>query len=444
MNAVGAIFVAIMAIYTFALPRRTAILPLLLGALYMTRGQVLEIGPANFTIPQLLVTAGFLRAMSRGERITGGLHTVDKLVLLWAAVLIGTSAFHTDDAWLYRAGIVWTELGCYFLFRIFITNLNDLADVFKAICVLAMPMAFLMLYEKASGQNPFGSLGGVVATSLIRDGNIRAAGPFAHPILAGTTGAAIIGMGLALRKISLRHTFAAWISGGSIVLAATSSGPILMVGFTIAALFVWMCRHHMRALRWTIVAGLLVLNEVMKDPIYFLMARIDISGGSQGYFRAQLIRSSLEHFDEWWMAGTDYTRHWMATGNHANTRHTDITNHLLGMGVLGGMPLMLVFLAIVAFSFRDVGRALAQHAKAPQAQQVLIWGLGAILFGYFMNFWTISLFDQSVMFLYLTFASIQSVVGCPAALATASPHIATAAAMPRETMASHQPGFPSP
>ncbi len=444
MNVVGAIFFVIAAIYTFALPRRLAILPLLLSAVYMTRGQVLEIGPANFTIPQLLVTAGFLRTMMRGERITDGLHTVDKLILLWATVLIGTSAFHTDDAWLYRAGIVWTELGCYFLFRIFITSLGDLTSVFKAICVLTLPLAFLMLYEKASGQNPFGSLGGVVATSLVRDGNIRAAGPFAHPILAGTTGAAIIGMGLALRKISLRHTFAASISGGSIVLAATSSGPILMVGFTVVALSVWKCRHHMRALRWTIVAGLLALNEVMKDPIYFLMARIDISGGSQGYFRAQLIRSSIEHIDEWWMAGTDYTRHWMATGNHANTRHTDITNQLLGEGVLGGLPLMLVFLAIIAFSFRDVGRAMAQHATAPMPQQTLIWGVGAILFGYFMNFWTISLFDQSVMFLYLTFASIQSVVRQSVALPALTPLRATTTPAAHETTVSPQPRFPSP
>jgi hypothetical protein len=443
MNAVGAVFVIVAAIFTFALPRRLAILPLLFSALYMTRGQVLEIGPANFTIPQLLVTAGFLRAMSRGERITDGLHSVDWLLLLWAFVLVGTSAFHSDEAWVYRCGIVWTELGCYFLFRIFITGADDVVNVFKAIGVLAMPMAFTMLYEKASGQNPFGSLGGVLATSLVREGNIRAAGPFAHPILAGTTGAAIIGMGLALRKISLRHTIAACVSGGSIVLAATSSGPILMVGFIAVALFAWICRHHMRALRWVIVAGLLALNEVMKDPIYFLMARIDLSGGSQGYFRAQLIRSSLEHFDEWWMTGTDYTRHWMASGIYANARNTDITNHLLGEGVLGGMPLMLVFLAIVAYSFRDAGRALAQHSNAPAPQQALIWGLGALLFGYFMNFWTISMFDQSVMFLYLNFASIQSIVRRPAAPAMAAPRPAPSA-VTDEPMGRRQPGFPAP
>ena len=52
----------------------------------------------------------------------------------------------------------------------------------------------------------------------------------------------------------------------------------------------------------------------MEDPIYFLMARIDISGGSQGYFRAQLIRSLIDHLSEWWLAGKDYTRHWMASG----------------------------------------------------------------------------------------------------------------------------------
>ncbi len=64
------------------------------------------------------------------------------------------------------------------------------------------------------------------------------------------------------------------------------------------------------------------------------MARIDIIGGSQGYYRAQLIRSSLEHLSEWWATGTDYTRHWMSSGIYANNRHTDITNHFLAMGVM--------------------------------------------------------------------------------------------------------------
>lgn len=414
MNSVGATFVCIAALLTLTLPRRLAALPLLLSACYMTRGQVLEIGPANFTVPQLLVTAGFIRVAARGEQLTGGLQAVDRLLLLWASMLIATSAFHTSDAWVYRSGIVWTELGCYFLLRIFLQSLDQIRATFGFLCVALLPLAAAMLIEKETGHNLFGDLGGVVAESLVRDDRVRAAGPFAHPILAGTVGATLVGMALALRKCSRPRAACGLLAGAGIIVAATSSGPILMVVFFALGLLAWPLRRHMRALRWTALLALLILNAAMEDPVYFLIARIDITGGSQGYYRAQLIRSALEHASEWWLAGTDFTRHWMATGNHANTRHTDITNHVLAMGVLGGLPLMTAFVLVLIGSFKSVGSALAAWASAPAADQSFVWGLGALLFAFVMNFLSISLYDQSIMFFYLCLASIQSVARKPA------------------------------
>jgi hypothetical protein len=421
MNGIGAAYLVIAAILMLTLPRRLAILPLLLSATYMTGGQVLQIGPANFTIPRLLIVVGFLRVLARGEHVTDGMHTVDKLLLVWAAILVGTSAFHTSDAWVFRSGLVWTELGCYFLFRIFMQDLDDVRRTFRFMCVAMLPLAALMLVEKITGQNPFGSLGGVNQVALVRDGHVRAGGPFAHPILAGTVGAICIAMAFAIRKSFKWPARAGLLAGTGIVVAGTSSGPILMVGFIIVGMAVWVFRHRMRSLRWTIVAGLLTLSAIMEDPIYFLMARVDISGGSQGYYRAQLIRSSIEHLSEWWATGTDNTRHWMSSGIYANDRHTDITNHILAMGVMGGLPLMMVFIAILAYSFRDVGRALQQRAAAPVSDQIFVWVLGALMFGLLMNFWSISLFDQSVIFFYLSLAAIQCVARQPNAAAAPIP-----------------------
>ncbi|MDT3680721.1 MAG: hypothetical protein ROZ64_18040 [Burkholderiaceae bacterium] len=409
MNAIGAAFLAIASVLMLALPRRLAVLPLVLSALYMTGAQLLQIGPATFTIPRLLVLVGFMRVLVRGEGITSGLQTVDKLILLWAAVLIGTSAFHTSDAWLYRSGIVWTELGCYFLFRIFMQDLDDVCATFRLTCIVMLPLAALMLLEKATGHNPFSVLGAAISNSVVREGHVRAAGPFSHPILAGTVGAACLAMAFAIRPTARWASRAGLVAGAGIVAAATSSGPILMVVFIILGIATWVLRYHMRALRWSIVAGILALAAVMKDPVYFLMARVDISGGSQGYYRSQLIRSSIQHLSEWWMAGTDYTRHWMQSGISANDRHADITNHFLAMGVMGGLPLMLVFVGMLAYSFRDVGRALNQLADAPRQDQLFVWALGALLFGFCMDFWSISLFDQSVTFFYLSLAAIQGV-----------------------------------
>ena len=62
------------------------------------------------------------------------------------------------------------------------------------------------------------------------------------------------------------------------------------------------------------------------------------------YHRAALIESAIKHLDEWWLAGTDYTRHWMPSGIPANENHTDLTNHYIAMGVMGGLLLLLLFI----------------------------------------------------------------------------------------------------
>jgi hypothetical protein len=216
-------------------------------------------------------------------------------------------------------------------------------------------------------------------------------------------------MALCLWKSHRKYALAGLFSAGGIVFASTSSGPIMMLLFILLGLALWNIRDHLRSVRWLALTAIVALDAAMKDPVYFLMARIDISGGSTGYHRSQLIRSSIEHLNEWWLTGTDYTRHWMATGIYANTNHTDITNHLLGIGVMGGLPAMFLFIMVLVAGFGKVGRALRENKSASMEQQFLIWTLGAILFGHVMNFWSISLFDQSVVFFYLILAGISAV-----------------------------------
>lgn len=409
MNAIGFVFTLIVSVFLLTLPRRLAAIPLLMGAAYMTRGQVLEIGPANFDVVRILVTFGFFRVLLKGESIAGKMNNVDRMLILWAVWLIGSSAFHTSDAWVFRSGLVWTDLGCYFLFRTFIQNAEDVKYIFQVLSVLLIPITMLMLMEKISGKNYFAGLGGVNAFAAFREGHFRAQGPFAHAILAGTVGAGCLPMALYLwkshRKLALMGIFGA----GGMVFAATSSGPIMMVIFILFGLILWKFRKYVRAIRWFALIAIIVLDRIMKDPVYYLMARIDIGGGSKGWHRARLIESSIEHLDEWWLAGTDYTRHWMPTGIHANAKHTDITNHFLGMGVTGGLPLIFLFIMVLVAAFGIVGMTLRENESAPMEHRFLIWMLGAILFGHVCNFFSISYFDQSIVFFYLVFAGIGAV-----------------------------------
>ena len=62
---------------------------------------------------------------------------------------------------------------------------------------------------------------------------------------------------------------------------------------------------------------------------------------------------------------------------------------------------------------RSIGRVLQPSATVPAEQRFAVWVLGALLFGFFVTFWSILLFDQSVIFFWLTIAAIESAARNP-------------------------------
>ncbi|MBW1727688.1 MAG: O-antigen ligase family protein [Deltaproteobacteria bacterium] len=243
----------------------------------------------------------------------------------------------------------------------------------------------------------------------IRHGTIRAQGPFAHSILAGTVGAvclpAMVGVCQFHRKRGLMGVMACV----AMVFASGSSGPIMSMIAGVGALVMWHYRSYMRALRWIAILIYVALDLVMKAPAYYLMARIDISGGSNGWHRARLIEMAIAHLHEWWLGGTDYTRHWMPTGVSWSPNHTDITNYYIKMGVIGGLPLMILLIALFAKGFSYVGQIIQRNnIHLPTRYKFMVWCLGASLFAHAATCISVSYFDQSFLFLYLTLAAIGS------------------------------------
>ena len=405
MNEISIAVTAVLSVLTLALARRFAAIPLLLGATFVTRGAEMELGPAHMTIIRVLIAVGVVRVLLRGEHLANGTNSIDRALVLWAIVLMASSIAHTPDAWLYRAGIVWDVLGSYLLLRVYLRDWKDVTRIFKVLCIALVPVAVLMILEKWTGHNFFAALGGD-SQVVVRDGIVRARGPFAHPILAGTVGATSVAMALSLWPSHRVHALFGLLAASGILLACTSSGPAVSALFVVFGLMLWKSRKKIRALVWIIALGIAALDVVMQDPVYFLMARVDVTGSSTGWYRARLIQAAIEHLDEWWLVGTDYTRHWMPTGIPANELHADITNHFLQMGVWGGLPLMLVFMLALALAFRELGRALRRNKGAAFEHRFLMWTVGAILFGYVVTFLSISVFDQSIVFFCLALAAI--------------------------------------
>jgi len=265
-----------------------------------------------------------------------------------------------------------------------------------------------MLYEQITGHNLFSVLGDVPEISVVRLGRIRAQGPFAHSILAGTVGAVCLPLMISLWQQHRKTAIAGIVACCTMVVTSTSSGPIMSTLFSIGALFMWYWRDRMRLIRRLAVLTYIGLDMVMKAPAYYLIARIDLTGSSTSWHRAALIEAALEHLSEWWFTGTDFTRHWMAYGVEWSGNHIDITNHYLVMGVNGGLPLMLMFIAILAKGFSFVGQTVQQADKLHSGSPFMIWALGSSLFSNTATFISVSYFDQTFVFLYLTLAMISS------------------------------------
>ncbi|MDB6169027.1 MAG: hypothetical protein JWM88_1891 [Verrucomicrobia bacterium] len=413
MNIISALFLFATVTGILVLPRRWSPLPLLMGACYMTNAQSLDIGPFHFTVLRVLLLVGFIRAKMRGERLPGGLKGLDMLIIAWGTWLILASVFHKPlgDMLVTHLGMAYNVLGIYFLLRIFCRDTEDLVQVFKITALLIVPVALEMINEVVTHRNMFGFLGGVPMEVLMREGKYRAQGPFGHPILAGTVGSLCVPFMLGIWP---RHRLAAKVGlVACLAMAFTcgSSGPLMTFFITVFGVVMWRWRRFVPLMCGAAVVFYFACNILMTRPAYYLLEKIDLTGSSSSYHRAAIIEAGNTHLSEWWLGGTDYTRHWMPYGVSFSEDHADITNHYLFYGIHGGVLIIIIFNCALWTGFRYVHQTLKLSLEAPFHERFLIWCTGAALFGHVATMVTVAYFDQSVMFLYLNLAVIGSIHG---------------------------------
>ncbi len=431
MTAGLIIFLCATSIALLAVPRRWAPLPFIMTACYLSISQSIEIGPFNFTAIRILIAVGAVRVIVRGERLVGGLNALDGWMLAWAAWAVGSGLLHDNgyDTFINRLGLLYNTLGFYTLLRILCTSIDDVIGLTKATAILLVPVALEMIYEMLGNSSLFYLFEGYARPLYIRHGRVRAVGPFVHPILAGTVGGVCLPLMVGLWNRQRVAAFAGIFACLGMVVASASSGPIMSTIAALAGLAMWPHRHRMRTVRWMLVFAYFALALAMKAPVYYLIARINFVDGSTGYHRALLIESAIKHLSTWWLAGTDYTRNWAPSPGHT-PYHTDITNHFLAIAILGGLPLLLLFIGTLTKGYALVGARLKQEIAANGPNQFMLWGLGAALFSHTITFLSVSYFDQSLVFLYVALAAIGS-ARAPT-VASIAPVVPAAAVWPGE------------
>jgi hypothetical protein len=413
LTPLGLLFIAVMGILTFTFPRRFAVMPLLITTAYMPLGQQFVIAGLHFQFFRVLLLLGICRVLSKNEGADMFLTPLDRTFIWWgfAGILLGTFAKFGWDRFVNRTGECFNAFAAYFLFRCWIRSLEDVIKTVEVLALLIVPMALSMLVEKFTGRNIFYVLGGVPEFTAIREGKLRCQAAFRHPILAGTYGATLFPLfvGLWFQRRVKRWIPIAGIGASLIVaMAASSSGALLAAIAAVIGTALWVIRCKMRLVRWGIVLTIVGLAMVMKAPVWYLIARMsDLTGGT-GWHRSNLIDQAIMHFDEWWLVGSTVTKHWAPNGEvfKSDPDNMDITNNYIAEGLGGGVVRLGLFITMIVFAFKFVGRWTKDRDAALYSRRMFVWSMGVCLLGHCVSFVSIAYFDQIVVMWYWILAAI--------------------------------------
>lgn len=380
-------------------PRRFVVIPIFVMMCLAARQRV-TIVSLDWDFVRIMIVVGWLRVILRKEMRGFRLHKLDIVAMIWSSTAtLGYVVQQADSAAIVlRLGATIDTLGSYMLFRVVIRSWRDIVSTIRGMIVVAVPVALLFLIEKATGRNMFSVFGGVPPVTKVREGRLRCQGAFAHPILAGSFWASILPLFIALwwgmreRLLCVAGVAATML----IVFACSSSTPVAAVGIVAVGWGVYFIRGHMTFIRWSIVGVLIMLQMVMQKPVYHLISRIDLVGGSTGWHRYHLFDQFVRRVDEWFLFGTKSTAHW-------GYGLFDVTNQYVLEAVRGGILPLIAFVAMIVIAFRAVGAALRASA-GDRATTALSWGIGVSLLTHSIIFFAVSYFGQIVVLWNLSLA----------------------------------------
>jgi hypothetical protein len=416
LNPFVLVVVLIAGILICLLPRRKAMVPFLGAATLIPIDQVLLIGPAHFPMLRVLLLFGIIRMVrekiaSGARLLTGGTNKIDVAVILLTlfTALNGILLFPESGAVINQLGSLYTILGMYFLLRFLIRDQEDVVRVIQTLACVAALVAVVMTYEAFTGYNPYAGLGGAYASSFaslaVRDDRFRAQGPFAHSILAGTFGAVLVPLFVALwwKGKQYRRIAAVGIMASTMItLACNSSTPALAYAAGVLVLCLWPARRWMQAIRWGVVLLLALLHLVMKGPVWSLIEKIDVAGGSSSWHRYMLVDQCIRHFGDWWLFGVKDTSIWGWDMWDTANQYVSVCEH-------SGLLPFLLFVAILIYGFKYLG--WARHGAAKEKKTALfLWALGAALFANTVAFFGVSYFDQTIVAWYALLAMIPAAI----------------------------------
>jgi len=398
-------------ILIFILPPKKVLIPILFSVFLIPLGQQLYIGGVHFLAIRIIILISLARILTipkdkQGSKMAGGWSGIDSVffayVLIQAIAIIITYA--NADALINQSAMVLDTLGGYIVFRVFLRSRDEVNTTIKTLACVAAVVAVGMLIERFTLTNVFGLLKGVAQVPEIRDGRIRSQGSFQHALTAGAFATTCLPLFLIIWKNKSSRILAGLGLFAAMTMAFTTSTSTSILGFLAAcvALLLWPLRKKMHLVRRGLVLSLVGLAFVMKAPVWFVIAHIDLTGSSSSYQRAALVDQFIRNFWSWWLIGSG-TAGW-------GWDLWDVQNQYVAVGTVGGLAALIAFLMVISRGFSRVG--ISRNSAKSVSDEWIFWFLGAALFVDVVSFFGVNFFDQ-VRLLWCALVAIIVVLTVP-------------------------------
>ena len=384
-------------ITTFSLKRNHALVPFIALLCIIPFSHRISLLTLDFPIHRIMLIALVARAIIRGELPIGPFGLPEKLIFSFIFSFNLISGVSSGQ-WVTVLGQGVTLILLAFVVRVYLNKQQFIALTTVA-GLIALPTAAAFWHEHTTLNNIYRIFGGVSDITPVRNGEVRAKGPFLHPIYAGlfwiTFSCFFIWRGIVARKVTQKAFWGLTVVSCLVIGFATSSStPIL----AFAAILMCWGAYLFRAFSHLFLPGLILtiiaLDLVMKAPVWHLISRVGTAKGSTSYFRFSLIDAFFANIGEWFIAGTRSTAHWFWGAQ-------DLANQFVYYGVRGGAISLILFIAMTLVILRHLSKLFNTYEKRNSPERWLVWSFMASICSTMIAFIGVSYFDQIAIQLYL-------------------------------------------
>jgi hypothetical protein len=302
----------------------------------------------------------------------------------------------------------------YLVARLILKRRADFVTLAVCLGITMVILGGLGLFESITGHQPYIHLAKycsweIKVKTAPRLGMMRALGPFSHPIMFGMFFAIFVPIVFSLRQTVKWHRGAYYFSVMAFAgaFSSLSSGPWMAAVFAGFCLFMEKRKKYVKpiVILFGLMCGLVAI--VSNRPFYHVFVAYLDPLGASGWHRAKLIDLAIENIGQWFVLGYgDKDPGW---GPYLGMVTTDVTNHIILLGVKYGFGGLFSFCLVIFVVFKRVikaGRSIYDPFMRSMA-----WGLGCSLAVMLFASMSVSFFGQLQSLIYF-------VIGITAALSS--------------------------